>query len=448
VSILSSKLRRCACLAALVSAALIVAACGSNSDSGSKPVAVAGVQIPSVTVKFGNAEFLDHTDSILAQQRGWFKDVGITLSPSPSGALYTPADHAATMLSGKVDVQSSNYQILLPALAKTDQLRCFAYGDFFIGFAMMGKKDFKSFSEFAAEGRSPQDALTAAVAQMDGKTLTWSPDPAVRNFGRTVLQQGRLGLDAIKTESLNDAQGVQLMLSGRADFQIGGAPTRATLEKAGFKPIVTAADLTGLVKPPYASSKVLSAVSTNGWCTTAKYWQQNSDTIMRMASVKWRIDKLIHDKPKETAPVHVRFLNQAAGSKLTPEDAEVIYRSVDPYIPFEDQKDLWFTPGKPTYEPTMIEAAVRQAEQTKVLPKGKVSPQDVTIAPEVYNRALALKASTDRILKDVDGKVGSASGDAKDKATKLVAEANKYYGWYDYLDAERFAKAAQAALAG
>jgi ABC-type nitrate/sulfonate/bicarbonate transport system substrate-binding protein len=445
---LNSSLRRCLCLAVVAIAACVVAACGSGSKSDSKPAAVAGVAIPSVTVKFGNAEFLDHTDSILAQQRGWFKDVGITLSPSPSGALYTPADHAATMLSGKVDVQSSNYQILLPALAKTNQLRCFAYGDFFIGFAMMGKKNFKSFSELTAEGQSPQQALTSAVAQMSGKTLTWSPDPAVRNFGRTVLQQGNLGLGSVKTESLNDAQGVQLMLSGRADFQIGGAPTRATLEKAGFKPIVTAADLTGLVKPPYASSKVLSAVSTNGWCTTDHYWQANQDTIMRMASVKWRIDKLIHDHPTETAPVHVRFLNQAAGSKLTAEDAEVIYRSVDPYIPFEEQKALWFTPGKPTYEPTMIESAVHQAEQTKVLPQGKVTPDDVTIAPQVYAKALALKASTDRTLKSVDGALASASGGAKDKATKLVAEAKKYYGWYDYLDAERFAKAAQAALAG
>jgi ABC-type nitrate/sulfonate/bicarbonate transport system substrate-binding protein len=443
VLIRNSTLRRCLCLA-VAAACLLVVGCGSDSKS----TEVGGVEIPSVTVKFGNAEFLDHTDSILAQQRGWFEDVGIKLSPAPSGALYTPADHAATMLSGKVDVQSSNYQILLPALAKTDQLRCFAYGDFFIGFAMMGKEEFKSFTELTDEGASPEDALKQVVAQMNGKTLTWSPDPAVRNFGRTVLQQGGLSLDAIKTESLADAQGVQLMLSGRADFQIGGAPTRATLEKAGFKPIVTAADLTGLVEPPYASSKVLGAVSTNGWCTTARYWQENSETIMRMASVKWRINDLIHNNPSETAPVHVKFLNQAAGSKLTAEDAEVIYRSVDPYIPFEDQKDLWFTEGKPTFEPTMIEAALRQAEDTKVLPKGQVTPDDVTIAPEVYKRALELKESTDTILKDVESKMSSASGDAKEQADKLVTEAKKYYDWYDFLDAERFAKAAQSALNG
>jgi ABC-type nitrate/sulfonate/bicarbonate transport system substrate-binding protein len=430
--------------------AVLIVACGGAAKTvaahSAGTVAAAAPTIPQVTIKFGNAEFIDHTDAILGVERGWFKDVGITLDPKPAGGLYTPSEHAAVLLSKRVDVQSSNYQILLPALGKTKELRCFAYGDFFIGFAMMGKKQYKSFAEFRAKGQSTRQALRSAVAQMKGRTLTWSPDPAVRNFGRTVMLEGGVGLGDVKQESLDDAQGVQLMLAGRADFQIGGAPTRATLEKAGFKPIVTAADLTGLVKQPFASSKVLSAVSTNGWCTTLSYWKAHPDTILRMASVKWRISGLIAKSPNATAPTHVKFLNRAAGTNLSVQDAKVIYRSIDPYVPFNEQGKLWFTPGKPTYELTMIQAAINQAVATKVLKVGAAKPEDVTIAHLVYKRAVQLKGQADRLMGKVNGGLPKAPAAKRAEATKLLASARKYYGWYDFVDAVQFAQAAQAAL--
>ena len=427
----------------------VAVGCGSDDDSGGSSSGSSAdlpekYRIPEQTVKFGNAEFIDHTDAILGVQKGWFEDVGIKLDPEPAGGLYTPADHASTLLSKKVDVLSSNYQILLPALNKTDELRMFAYGDFFIGFALMGDKKFKSFTEFRDEGMSEQEALKAAASQLEGATLTWSPDPAVRNFGKTVMQGADLSQSDIKLESLNDAQGVQLMLAGRADFQIGGAPTRITLEKEGFKPIVTAADLTGIVEPPYESSAELAAVSTNGWGTTEDYWKADPDTVMRMASVKWRISKFIADHPDEAAEPHVQQLNRAAGTDLTAEDAKIIYRSIDPYIPFEEQGDLWFDPDKPTYELTMIQAAINQAEAGGTLDKGQAKPEDVTIAHLVYARALELKAEADQAMKATEDGLDGASSTAK----ALLAAAKEQYDAYNYLDAARLAKAAQKEVGG
>lgn len=434
----------------LVAGALIGVGCGGDEDGGDTGGESAELpaehRIPETSVKFGNAEFIDHTDAILGVEQGWFEDVGITLEPEPAGALYTPSDHASVLLSNRVDVQSTNYQILLPALNKTDELRMFAYGDFFIGFALMGDDKFKSFSEFKDEGMDDQEALKAAAEQLRGNTLTWSPDPAVRGFGRTVFQSAGVEQSEINLESLNDAQGVQLMLAGRADFQIGGAPTRVTLEKEGFKPIVTAADLTGIVEPPYESSAELAAVSTNGWGTTQEYWESDPDTVMRLASVKWRISKYIAENPDEAAPVHVQQLNRAAGTDLSPEDAKIIYRSVDPYIPFEEQGDLWFNPDKPTYELTMIQASINQAEDAGTLDEGKVNPEDVTIAHLVYDRAVELKAEADETTAAVEEALQDASGDQKATAEELMSAAREQYDAYNYLDAARLAKAASQEL--
>ncbi len=431
--------------------ALIAAGCGDEGETEQSGGTAATElpaehRIPQVSVKFGNAEFIDHTDAILGVEQGWFEDVGIKLEPEPAGALYTPADHPSVLLSNRVDVQSSNYQILLPALNKTDELRMFAYGDFFIGFALMGDKSFKSFSEFKKEGMGDQEALRAAGEQLNGKTLTWSADPAVRGFGRTVFRAAGLSQADINLESLNDAQGIQLMLADRADFQIGGAPTRITLEKEGFKPIITAADLTGIVEPPYESSAELAAVSTNGWGTTRKYWEENPDTVMRLASVKWRISEYIDKNPDEAAPTHVQQLNRAAGTNLTPEDAKIIYRSIDPYIPFEEQRDLWFNPDKPTYELTMIEASINQAEEGGTLDKGKAKPEDVTIAHLVYERAVELKREADDAMPAVEEALEGASGEQQETAQQLLTAARQHYDAFNYLDAARLAKAAQDAL--
>ena len=413
-----------------------VAGCGRSEEGGSSVKSVGGVTIPTVSVRYGNAEFLDHTDAIIGVEKGWFEEVGINLAPDPAGSLHTPGDHPAVMLADTVDVQSTNYQILLPALAETDKLRMFAYGDFFIGFALMGQPEFTSYSEFVEQGMGEQEAVEKAVGQLEGRTLTWSPDAAVRGFGRSVLDAGNLPLEKIKVESLNDSQGLQLMFAGRADFQIGGAPTRATLEQRGFKPIVTARDLTGIVKPPYQSAEALNTVSTNGWGTTVDYWENNQDTCMRMASVKWRISKFIADNPEEAAEMHVPALNRAAGTDLSVKDALTIYDSVDPYVPFEEQGDLWFDPDKPTYELTMIEAAINSAVENDVLPEGKAKPEDVTIAHIVYKRAKDSKAKAEDLM------VQAEEANPEGEAAELLEAARHHHGIYNYLDAGRFAQAA------
>lgn len=159
-------------LAFIVAMALSASACNaaaspSPSQTGAPTSSAAGsgaacavptvdVSIPPVTIKFSNAEFLDDTPAILGTTQNWFSAVGITLDPAPAGAVHTPADHAALLLNGTEEIMTSNYAVLLPALANTSNLRTFAYADFFLGWAVMGKKDFKTYQEFVQGGMSPR----------------------------------------------------------------------------------------------------------------------------------------------------------------------------------------------------------------------------------------------------------------------------------------------------
>jgi ABC-type nitrate/sulfonate/bicarbonate transport system substrate-binding protein len=417
--------------AALAAAAIVavLAGCGNSGEASTS-----ATEIPQTTVNFGNSAFVDHANAIIGVEKGWFKDVGITLAPGKGGSFSDPSNDAAVLQAGSVDVQSSNYQILLPAYAHTTSLKMFAYGDFFIGFALMGKSEFKSAEDFEKQGMSKEDALRHALAQLKNRTLTWSSDQAVRGFGRTIYDQADMTMGGVKQQNLPDAQGLQLMLSGRADFQIGGAPTRQVLEQTkGFKPIVTAQFLTGMAKPPYETSEALAAVSTNGWATTASYWKDHHDTVMRLASVAWRISQYIHDHPAEAAKIEAPFLNSNSGTALKVKDVETIYRTIDPFIPFEEQGPLWFTKGKPTYEYNMIAASLTQAEQGGVLSKGQVTPQDISIAPQVYAEAVKLKARADTLLKEAKS-TGVSGG--------LIDKAKAQYASFNFLDAVRFAQAA------
>jgi hypothetical protein len=121
---------------------------------------------------------------------------------------------------------------------------------------------------------------------------------------------------------------------------------------------------------------------------------------------------------------------------LDVKDGLTIYDSVDPYIPFEEQGGLWFDPDKPTYELTMIEAAINSAVANDVLTEGEAKPEDVTIAHIVYKKAQDLKAKSEDLISQVEE--SNPEGEVAD----LLEAARYHHGIYNYLDSSRFAQAA------
>ena len=182
---------------------------------------IGDVSIPQVTVNFGMEPYPPHTDAIIGLDKGWFKDVGIDLQWKN-----VQADQVAPLLiAGTVDVASAAPALLIPSMrqAKFDS---FVFGDIFQAYAIMAQPDagYKSYKDFVAQGKAPADALKAAMQQLKGKVFTYPAEAAVKPFIQLLFKRGDLALEDTTTEVQPDPNGVALMLSKRADFEIGGLP--------------------------------------------------------------------------------------------------------------------------------------------------------------------------------------------------------------------------------
>lgn len=397
-------------------------------------------QIPKVTVKFAHEPYFDHTQAIIGLKQGWFEDVGITFEPNNTGIVVGGDEALAVFASGRVDVMSGSAQVLLPGADRLPPFKMFFFADIFQGYAILGQPDgnYKSFAEFVAEGKSADEAYRAAVGQMKGKTFAYPPEAAIKGFIDLSLSKGGLTLSDMKTNVADDAANVALMQAGRADFQVGGVPSRLTLQSAGFKPILTSADLAQYAKPT-ADSVELRAVFQDGWLATDDWLKANHDTALRLAGVGFRINAFINAKPDEAAAIQTPFLNSVAGTHFDNAVAKVAYQSLDPFLPFDAQKAWHLDPNSPLNGQYVIGSAIKLYEEQGLFKPGQYKWSDFSIADQIYKELIGYRDKASGIIQTLEA--ATPSGDAAD----LLTQAKRNFGILNYLDAARFAEAAQAA---
>src|SRR5262249_47675742 len=152
----------------------------------------------------------------------------------------------------------------------------------------------------------------------------------IKGFIDLSMQKGGITLgDLDAVGAPDDSSNVALMQAKRADFQVGGVPSRLTLEQAGFKPILTSGDLAAYAKPS-ADSVELRAVFQDGWLATDKWINDNYETALRIASVGFRINQFIADHPDDAAAIHTPYLNSVAGTNFENGAAKIAYSGLDP----------------------------------------------------------------------------------------------------------------------
>ena len=298
-----SKFSRFACASALATGILASAAATAS-------------EVPQVSVRFAHFPYFDHTQSIIGLEKGWFAEAGISFDPEPHGIVVQASEAAAVLASGRVDVMSASAQLFLPAAKTLPPNKVFFYADIFQGYAIMAQRDggSKSFQEFLADGMSPDDAFLATMGQMKGMRFAFPTEAAIKGFIDLAITKGGMTLaDVDAVGAPDDSANVALMEAGRADFQVGGVPSRMTLQIAGFKPILTSGDLAAYAGPS-ADSIELRAVFHDGWVATDEWIEANYDTVLRLAGVGFRINQYINDHPDMAAAIHTPFLNSVAGT--------------------------------------------------------------------------------------------------------------------------------------
>ncbi len=419
--------------------ALAATGAGLLRAPAGKAQEAAAPEIPQVTVTFGHEPYFDHTQAIIGIEQGWFSDVGITLAPDNQGIVVGGDEALAVFASGRVEVLSGSAQLLMPAADRLPPFKMFFFADIFQGYAILAQPDgnYLSFSEFIAQGKEPDAAFQAAVGQMAGKIFAYPPEAAIKGFIDLSLAKGGVTLSDMETNVAEDSANVALMQGGRADFQVGGVPSRLTLESAGFKPILTSADLAQYAQPS-AESVELRAVFHDGWLATDEWLAANHDTALRLASVGFRVNAFINDSPDEAMAIHTPFLNSVAGTDFDSSIAAVAYESLHPFLSFDDQ-EAWHTdPESPLSGEYVIGSAIKLYEEQGVFQPDQHAWTDFSIAHQIYQELVDYRDRASAIIAELDA--AGAEG-----AADLLAEAKRNLEIMNYLDAFRFAEAAQAA---
>ncbi len=383
-----------------------------------------------VKVRFGMLPYGDHTYAIIGAKKGWFEEVGITFDYR----AIKIEDAVPFVRNGSLDVVSVPPGVIMTAYESSPGVVSFVFGDIFQGFAIMARSDagYKSVSEFMQSGLSPDAAIKAAVKQMTGKTFAYPAEASVKPFIDLAIHKGGLDRAAFKSLVLDDPLTVNAMRNKQADFQVGGVPSRLTLQREGFKPIVSAADLAKIAKPS-AESDELASIFTDGWACTRDYYQRNRDTVLRLASVNFRITKFMNENMDEALAIHMPYLSQVTGQTFTPAEGAIFYKSLDPFFTFEAQQPWYHDENSVDYYKHMNGAIINNFAKQGIYKQKPPTVDDVSVAAEVYWTLEKLRDSAKQKL----AQLSSSSGDDKLKA--CIAQAQRYFDAYDYLDADNTA---------
>jgi len=441
----SVPLRRLLLASALATSIVGGAAVRIGSAQAARPHAVTPT-IPHANVTFGHEPYLDHTQAIIALRQNWFSDVGITIQPKPYGKIISSDNTVPVLGAGTVDVESGSAPLFLPAKQHLPPFKCFVYGDLFQGYAIMAQPNghYKSVDELVKSGMSRTAAIRTVIQQMKGKRFALPPEAAIKGFINLALASGGLTLSDLKTIVADDSKTSAMMIGGQADFQVGGVPSHLTLQTKGFKPIITSFDLAVSAKPT-ATSPQLQAVFYDGWCALDKWIDANHDTMLRMASVLFRISAFQNAHRSDALAIHVPFLNSVAGTNFSSATAIVVYTTLDPFLTFAQERRVFLDPKYPLNEQYVTGAAIKLWEDKGLFPRGSVKVHDVSTASDVYREMLSLQ---NRALLDVAvtrKALQHKTGASAIQARTLLTRSSFYLGIYDYLDASRFAAAALAA---
>lgn len=178
--------RRAACSAAIVGLFGLGGTFARAADLYTPAPPEPGVDVPSAKFTFGMRPYADNTFYIIGMKKGWFKDIGITILPEPEGLKVTDTNVVALLLNGQVDMSSEFCPLILPTYKSSNKLKCVAFTDNFLGEAILAnpKLKLKSFKDYIKEGKSFDEAIKAAIAPMQGKTLVGRPSSAIAHSKR------------------------------------------------------------------------------------------------------------------------------------------------------------------------------------------------------------------------------------------------------------------------
>lgn len=400
-----------------------------------------GTKIPKVGLHFSLRPSADNSFYIVALKKHWFEDVGLSILPSPYGFKATNENAIPLALNDQNNVGAMYGGSVIDTLKTDKTLKMIMFTDDYVGNMLWADPSLhlKGISSYLAKGLSFKAALR--------KTLEPTLKPGVQVATTPLLDTrplinalyGLAGLPKPKLLLVSDTESLILAKSGKIHFAIPtSAATDLTYSLDGWKALVGQKDLVDNVKGD--NPLVEPLVQTVGVMANKNWIEKNQNATLRFVSVVFRtISAIKADRGRSGGlmSIAVPFINSYAGTNLTPKELFQVYSELDPLSSWQSQTKYFVNKQDPRYYKTAYGAYIKSDVAQKVLPVGMV-PDDGIWAAQIY---ATLRWYQVRATKLISGLSGSAHG----RAVGLLAQAKKYYSWYDFLDAYRLAEAAKAA---
>lgn len=413
-----------------------------------KNARAAAPTVPSSTVKFAFYPCCADTSlPLVAIRKGFFRDVGIAIAPSDGDHYSDPTQTTPAMQRRKYDISSNYipaYLNALPTFGKT--LPASMIYDIYLGDMILQAPDDKTPTtlDYMKKGLSFSAAAAKAVAKLKGQTIYTDPFGTVQPpyFG---LFLSYAHLDAkkdVKYTFLSDSKILSLSaIAGRIKYAFPyNAPVLVLMLQNGWKPII-GNQMILQFDGKSTQGRALAKISGGTGLQTQLSLQETShDTLLRFISAVYRAIAFVQNPRTavEGNKIVADVINATQGTKLSPANVGAIYKIIDPLFPWKDQgKTLW-NPASPYFAPASLRAQLQSLIDNGTIKKGNYGLDKFLSARPIYQEMRGQETRARALIAKGTGK--SLSSDRK----ALLAKAKQYFGWYDFLDAERFAKAAVA----
>jgi NMT1/THI5 like len=380
--------------------------------------------------------YADNTFYVIAMKQGWFEDVGIEIGPEELGLKVTDTNVTALLLNGQLDMASQYCPLLLPTYKTSDKLKCVGFTDNFLGTAILANPNLglKSFKDYIAEGMSFDEAIRAAVAPLEGKTLVGSPVLSKRPFEEVVQEFSGVQWTL---ETMDDAKALVLAKAGRIDFvDPEGAPIVYTLLQAGWTDLIDIGDLYEH-GPGGVDSPVEKLVAIVGIAAHSDFVSANQNTVLRFLSVVWRTIDAVQKDPS-LYELQAPYLNSVAGTDLDAEGVEQTVAILHPYSSFEDNEKYFVDADHILFWKNAWPAIIGDWADKGLVPADAVTTEDFIWAAPIWQQMKDYQSKSEALIGELEGQ----SLDAEKQ--ELLAQAKQHFERFNFLDAFRLATAAAA----
>jgi hypothetical protein len=393
-----------------------------------------GTDVPQVQTSLGMRPYANDLIFVAGIKQGFYKDVGLTITPTPYGRKVLPDQAIPLLVNKQIDFMALYPPDVVATMDSVKNIRFIALTDLFQGFAILARpgSNVKTLGQFMGEGLGFSEAMKRTMAQLEGKSFVTAPVVDNRIFLETVFSLGGMKMDKdTKLIVTPDSTALQLESGGKVDFASPtGAPFTAQLRLSGWISLVTPLDvLTNMPAGP--GSPTAALVGTPGVACDADWARQHAETVLRFTSVMFRVIEQEQKDSEAMLKSMLDYVNSFAGTSLDISGLRLTIDTLSPLSNFEFQKNYFDNQNSALYYRTAFEAAAKFNMEKGVLPKGQYDADDLIWAADVYHDLVALKQAADDALKQIEGKSIPQEHQA------LVEKAKQFYEWYDYLDAYR-----------